>query len=191
MTAARRGADAGQVTVWDPVIRVFHWSLAAAVILALMSDENRNLHETVGLIALGLILVRVLWGFLGPRHARFSSFVQPPGVILAYLRDVVRLRARRYLGHNPAGGAMIILLLATVATAGASGWLSETDRFFGVAWVEDIHRTSANLLIALIVFHVIGVILSSLMHGENLVQAMVTGRKPVATSQETEGQTAP
>jgi len=132
MTAARRGADAGQVTVWDPVIRVFHWSLAAAVILALMSNENRNLHETVGLIALGLILVRVLWGFLGPRHARFSSFVQPPGVILAYLRDVVRFRARRYLGHNPAGGAMIILLLATVATAGASGWLSETDRFFGV-----------------------------------------------------------
>jgi cytochrome b len=191
MTAARPGVDAGQVKVWDPLVRMFHWSLAAAVILALMSDENRSLHETVGLVALSLILVRVLWGFLGPRYARFSSFVQPPGVILAYLRDVVRFRARRYLGHNPAGGAMIALLLATVATAGVSGWLSETDRFFGVAWLEDLHRASANLLIALMVFHVIGVILSSLMHGENLVLAMVTGRKPFATSQETEGPTTP
>jgi cytochrome b len=191
MTAARKGADPNWVKVWDPVIRVFHWSLAAAVMLALMSDENRSLHEAAGYVAMGLILLRVLWGFIGPRHARFSSFVQPPGVILAYLRDVLRLRARRYLGHNPAGGAMIILLLATVAAAGVSGWLSETDRFFGVAWVEDLHRASANLLIALIVFHVTGVVLSSLMHGENLVRAMLTGRKPVAASQETEGQTAP
>ena len=76
-------------------------------------------------------------------------------------------------------------------TAGISGWLSQTDRFFAVAWVEDLHSASANLLIALIIFHVIGVVLSSLMHGENLVRAMVTGRKPLVTSQETEGQTAP
>jgi cytochrome b len=191
MTAARTGADAGQVKVWDPVVRVFHWSLAAAVILALISDEDRGLHEAAGYVALALILVRVLWGFIGPRPARFSSFVQPPGTILAYLRDIARFRARRYLGHNPAGGAMILLLMATVVTAGASGWLSQTDRFFAVAWVENLHSASGNLLIALIVFHVVGVVLSSLMHGENLVRSMITGRKPVVTSQETEGQTAP
>ena len=191
MTAARTGADAAQVKVWDPVVRVFHWSLAAAVMLALISDEDRGLHEAVGYVALALILIRLIWGFIGPRPARFSSFVQPPSAILAYLRDVARFRARRYLGHNPAGGAMILLLMATVVTAGISGWLSQTDRFFAVAWVEDLHSASANLLIALIVFHVIGVALSSLMHGENLVRAMVTGRKPLVTSQETEGQTAP
>ena len=177
--------------MWDPVVRVFHWSLAAAVMLALISDEDRGLHEAVGYLALALILIRLLWGFIGPRPARFSSFVQPPGAILAYLGDVARFRARRYLGHNPAGGAMILLLMATVATAAVSGWLSQTDRFFAVAWVEDLHRASANLLIVLIVFHLIGVLLSSLMHGENLVRAMVTGRKPVTASQETESPTTP
>ena len=191
MTAARTGADTGQVKVWDPVVRIFHWSLAAAVMLALISDEDRGLHEAAGYVALALILIRLIWGFIGPRPARFSSFVQSPSAILAYLRDVARFRARRYLGHNPAGGAMIFLLMATVVTAGISGWLSQTDRFFAVAWVEDLHSASANLLIALIIFHVIGVVLSSLMHGENLVRAMVTGRKPLVTSQETEGQTAP
>jgi cytochrome b len=192
VAAARTGADnAGQVKVWDPVVRVFHWSLAAAVMLALISNEDRTLHEAVGYLALALILIRLIWGFIGPRPARFSSFVQPPRTILAYLRDVARFRARRYLGHNPAGGAMILLLMATVVTAGVSGWLSQTDRFFAVAWVEDLHSASANVLIALIVFHLIGVLLSSLMHGENLVRAMVTGRKPVATSQETEGRTVP
>jgi len=190
MTAARPGADAGQVKVWDPVVRVFHWSLAAAVMLALIS-EDRGLHEAVGYLALALILIRLLWGFIGTGPARFSNFVQPPGAILAYLGDVARFRARRYLGHNPAGGAMILLLMATVATAGVSGWLSQTDRFFAVAWVEDLHRASANLLIALIVFHLIGVLLSSLMHGENLVRAMVTGRKPVAAARETESPTTP
>jgi cytochrome b len=151
-----------------------------------MSDEDRAMHETAGYAALALILVRILWGFLGPRHARFSSFVRSPGTVLAYLKDAGGLRARRYLGHNPAGGAMILLLLAMVATAGISGWLSETDRFFGVAWVEDLHRASANALIALIAFHVAGVVFSSVMHGENLVRAMITGRKALVPAAEDE-----
>jgi cytochrome b len=184
MTAARKDADAAWVKVWDPVIRLFHWGLAAAVGLALISDENRNLHEAAGSAALALIVIRIAWGFIGSRHARFSSFMQSPGAILAYLRDIARLRAPRYLGHNPAGGAMTLLLMATVATAGISGWLSETDRFFGVAWVEDLHRAAGNLLIALIVFHLIGVLLSSLVHGENLVRAMITGRKQIAPCEE-------
>ncbi|HKF61685.1 MAG TPA: cytochrome b/b6 domain-containing protein [Dongiaceae bacterium] len=190
MTAARERHDqdsaAGSIRVWDPIVRVFHWGFAAAVFLALMSDEDRALHEAAGYAALALILVRILWGFLGPRHARFSSFVRSPGAVLTYLKDAAGLRARRYLGHNPAGSAMILLLLAMVATAGISGWLSETDRFFGVAWVEDLHRASANALIALIAFHVAGVVFSSVMHGENLVRAMITGRKALAPAAEDE-----
>ena len=190
MTAAREHIDqdsaAGSIKTWDPVVRVFHWGLAAAVFIALMSDEDRALHEAAGYAALALILVRILWGFLGPRHARFSSFVRSPDAVLAYLKEVAGLRARRYLGHNPAGGVMILLLLAMVATAGISGWLSETDRFFGVAWVEDLHRASANALIALIAFHVAGVVFSSVMHGENLVRAMITGRKALAPAAEDE-----
>jgi cytochrome b len=190
MTAAREQLDrdsaAGLIKVWDPVVRVFHWGFAAAVFIALISDEDRALHEAAGYAALALILVRIIWGFLGPRHARFSSFVRSPEAVLAYLKDVAGLRARRYLGHNPAGGVMILLLLATAATAGISGWLSQTDRFFGIAWVEDLHRASANALIALIAFHLAGVVFSGVMHSENLVRAMITGRKALAPAAEDE-----
>ena len=184
MTAARKDSSGGWVKVWDPVVRVFHWGLAAAVALALLSDESRGLHEAAGYVALGLILLRIAWGFVGPTHARFSSFVRPPAAVAAYLIDMLHRRARRYVGHNPAGGAMIAILMALVATAAGSGWLSETDRFFGVAWVEDLHRASANGLIVLVAVHVIGVVASSLLHGENLVRAMVTGRKPATAGED-------
>jgi cytochrome b len=179
MASLRNHEGPATVKVWDPLVRVVHWGLAAAVIFALMSDESRSLHKTAGYIAAGLVLLRVIWGFVGSLHARFTDFVKAPGTVLAYLGDVVRLNPRRYLGHNPAGGAMILALFGLVLVASLSGWMSETDRFFGAWWVEAVHAGSANLLIGLIVVHVIGVILSGLLHGENLTRAMITGRKPV------------
>ncbi len=175
------------VKVWDPLVRLIHWALAAAVIYALMSDESRSLHKMAGYIAAGLVLVRVVWGFVGSLHARFADFVHSPGDVLAYLRDIARLNPRRYLGHNPAGGAMILALFGLVLVASFSGWLSETDRFFGVYWVEAVHAGSANLLIGLVALHVVGVIVSSLLHGENLIRAMFTGRKPIETYSEEMG----
>jgi cytochrome b len=180
--ANRRSHEAPpSVRVWDPLVRAFHWSLAAAVLIALMSDQSRTLHKSAGSVAAGLVVLRVIWGFVGSVHARFADFVRSPGAVLAYLGDVARLHPRRYLGHNPAGGAMILALLGLVLVAALSGWMSETDRFFGVFWVEALHAGSANLLIGLVVLHVIGVVMSSLLHGENLIRAMITGRKPVQT----------
>jgi cytochrome b len=180
--ANRRSHEAPpSVRVWDPLVRVFHWSLAAAVLIALMSDQSRALHKSAGYVAAGLVVLRVIWGFVGSVHARFADFVRSPGAVLAYLGDVARLHPRRYLGHNPAGGAMILALLGLVLVAALSGWMSETDRFFGVFWVEAVHAGSANLLIGLVVLHVIGVVMSSLLHGENLIRAMITGHKPVQT----------
>lgn len=181
MADLRHPEASASVKVWDPLVRLIHWALAAAVIFALMSDESRGLHKLAGYLAASLVLLRVIWGFAGPRHARFADFVYSPGAVLSYLRDVARLHPRRYLGHNPAGGAMILALFGLVLTASFSGWLSETDRFFGVFWVEAIHAASANLLIGLVVLHVLGVVTSSLLHGENLVRAMFTGRKPIET----------
>jgi len=178
MPTARSHAEGGWVKVWDPLVRLLHWGLAAAVIIALMSDESRSLHKAVGYAAAGLVLLRFIWGFVGPAHARFADFVRSPGAVLAYLRDVARLRPPRHIGHNPAGGAMILALLGLVLVAALSGWMQETDRFFGVAWVENLHSASANLLIVLVVLHVAGVIASSLLHRENLIQAMISGRKP-------------
>ena len=185
-----RRDDQGWIPVWDPLVRVFHWSLATAVGFALISSDSRSAHETAGYVAIGLVLIRIVWGLIGPGHARFSSFVRSPGAVLAYLTDVVRFRAKRYVGHNPAGGAMIVLLLLTILTVGVSGWMSETDRFFAVAWVEDLHSYSADLLIAFIAFHLAGVVVASLQHGENLVRAMITGRKPSVPASQAESRSA-
>ena len=171
-------AGAGWVKVWDPLLRLAHWGLAAAVTLALVSSEDRGLHEAAGYVALGIVGLRIVWGVVGPVHARFSDFVRSPGTVLSYMRDLFRLNARRYLGHNPACGAMIVALLLLTLAAGVSGWMSETDRFFAVAWVEDLHSACGNLMLFLVIGHVLGVIASSLLHRENLVRAMVTGLKP-------------
>jgi cytochrome b len=178
MAMHRDRHEGPSVKVWDPLVRFAHWGLAAAVMIALISSEDRGLHEAAGYAALGIVGLRIIWGFVGTRHARFTDFVRPPGEVIAYLRDLLRLRGRRYLGHNPAGGAMILALLALVLTAGISGWMSETDRYFGVAWVEDLHAASGNLMMFLVIGHVLGVLASSMLHGENLIRAMITGRKP-------------
>ncbi len=181
MANLRNPAAPASVKVWDPLVRLIHWGLAATVIFALMSDESRSLHKLAGYIAAGLVGLRILWGFVGSPHARFGDFVHSPATVLAYLKDVALRRPRRYLGHNPAGGVMILALLGLVLVASFSGWLSQTDRFFGVFWVEAIHAGSANLLIGLVVLHVVGVVISSLLHGENLIRAMLTGHKPAET----------
>src|SRR6185295_5685165 len=115
--------------------------------------------------------------FVGPRHARFANFVRSPREVLDYLRDAALLRAPRYLGHNPAGGAMIIALLALLSGTCVTGFMMTTDAFWGAKWLEGVHEVMANLTVALVVFHVLGVLVTSFEHGENLVKAMLTGQK--------------
>ena len=166
------------IKVWDPLVRVFHWSLATLFVTAYLTGEDGGqVHIAAGYAIAGLIALRIGWGFVGPRHARFSSFVQSPREVLAYLRDVARLRAPRYLGHNPAGGAMIIALLVMLGGTGITGYMTTTDAFWGAKWVEEVHETFAALTVGLVVLHVLGVFLSSLLHGENLVKSMITGWK--------------
>lgn len=170
--------EVGAVMVWDPLIRVFHWSLVAAFVVAwLTGDEMQTLHEAAGYAVAGLLVFRFLWGLVGSRHARFADFVAPPAAVLGYLADAVRFRARRYLGHNPAGGAMVVVLLAMLATIVVTGILMTTDRFWGSEPLEQVHELAANVTLGLVGLHVAGVLLVSLEHGENLVRAMVTGRK--------------
>lgn len=168
----------GSIRVWDPVVRLFHWGTVALCATAYLSPGERWLHEPAGYAVLVLVLVRVIWGFVGSRSARFADFVASPASVLAYLRQLRRGRAPRYLGHNPAGGAMIVVLLTTLMVVCGSGWMSETDRWFGVAWVEQLHSISTSLLLLLIALHVAGVVASSVLHKENLIRAMITGRKP-------------
>ena len=167
------------VQVWDPVVRVFHWTLVTAFATAFLVEEGGRLHDAAGYVVLGLIAIRLVWGLIGTEHARFASFVPTPPRLVGYLRGMARGKPVRFLGHNPAGGVMIVLLLATVLTAAASGWLMTTNWFWGVGWVEELHEGAAWLALALVGVHVCGVLVSSLLHRENLVRAMITGRKPV------------
>lgn len=166
------------VKVWDPFVRVFHWSLATLFLVAYVTgDEIERVHIAAGYTIAGLIVLRIVWGFVGPAHARFSNFVRSPRAIFAYLRDVALLRAPRYLGHNPAGGAMIIALLIMLTGTGLTGYMMTTDAFWGAKWVEEVHEVFANLTVGLIVCHILGVLISGFEHGENLVKSMITGRK--------------
>ena len=120
------------VKVWDPFVRLFHWSLVALFAAAyLTGDESDRLHIAIGYAISGLIGLRILWGFVGSPHARFSDLVRGPRGAFSYLRDVAFLKARRYLGHNPAGGAMIIALLVMLIGTSISGYLLTTDAFWG------------------------------------------------------------
>lgn len=110
------------VKIWDPLIRIFHWSLVAAFAIAYLSAEDASaLHRWSGYAVAGLVAVRVLWGVIGPRHARFSDFVRAPSAVMQYARDFLRRRPARYLGHNPLGGVMVIALLVALLGTVASG----------------------------------------------------------------------
>ncbi len=181
MIEAGGAAPPATVKVWDPFIRVFHWSLVTLFVLAYVTgDTAEKVHIAAGYAIIGLLALRIIWGFVGPRHARFADFVTSPREALGYLRDTLRLRARRYLGHNPAGGLMIIALMLMLAGTGATGYLLTTDVFWGSKTIEEIHEVLANATIALIALHVLGVLVASFGHRENLVKAMVTGCKRAA-----------
>jgi cytochrome b len=197
--------DTDTVAVWDPLVRVAHWSLVVAFFIAYFTeDETLALHVWAG-YAVGLIVVlRVIWGFVGPKHARFSDFLYAPWTALAYLVGLLRFKSKRYVGHSPAGGAMVFVLLiglaaivwtgletyaveenagplaaAVVAPARAQDQDSESDhdgRRGRSVW-EEVHETLANVVLVLVILHIAGVVLASIVHKENLARAMVTGRK--------------
>lgn len=166
------------VRVWDPLVRIFHWSLLTAFVAAYATgDDWEKLHVKIGYVVIGLIAFRLVWGLIGSTHARFTEFVYHPSTIIAFLRDSVAFKAKRYLGHNPAGGAMVIALLVTLSAIGATGYMMTMDAFRGAEWVEDLHEAFVTFSLVLIALHVVGVLLASFEHKENLVKSMFTGRK--------------
>lgn len=166
------------VRVWDPFVRVFHWSLAGLFAFALLTgDEWQRPHEAAGYAIAALVAARILWGFVGGRHARFSSFVRSPAETIRFVAAMARFSAPRHLGHNPAGAAMILALLGAIGVIAATGHMMTTDAYWGIVWVEELHEAAAYATLGLIALHVAGVALASVEHGENLVRAMFTGRK--------------
>ncbi len=167
-----------QVRVWDPVVRLFHWTLVLSFAIAWLSAESaETLHIWAGYAAAALIAMRLVWGFVGTPHARFSSFVRSPRTVFAYVTAIATGSEARHLGHNPAGGAMIVALIVALAATAATGWMLTLDAFWGVAWTQHLHDLVAHALLALVLLHIAGVALASFRHRENLVAAMITGAK--------------
>jgi cytochrome b len=204
------------IPVWDLPVRVFHWSLVILFTLAYFTgDEENQLHIYSGYAVLGLVLLRILWGFIGTRYARFADFIYKPGSVIEYLKRLKSSSPQRYIGHTPPGGWMILALLASLLITSVTGLQvyglegkgplaadattigvispayadederegehseaageqeNESDEEF---W-EEIHEFFANLTVLLVLLHVAGVVISSRLHGENLVKAMISGRK--------------
>ncbi len=194
MTSEHSQQAHDQAYVWDPFVRLFHWTLVTAFFIAYIVEEDvMSLHVWAGYTVFALIVSRILWGLIGSRHARFSDFVYRPSTVFAYLKDIAARHPKRYLGHNPAGGAMIVLLIlcllaltiSGIALYGAdqhAGPLAGMMAGFshdGEEILEEVHEFFANFTLLLVFFHVCGVLVESLLHRENLVSAMLTGYKKV------------
>lgn len=180
---------ASTVKAWDPLIRVFHWSLVFFFLLAFITEDDwLNLHVQAGYAVTLLIGFRLFWGLVGTRNARFSHFVKAPKFVLSHLRGMLTFKASHYLGHNPVAAVMVILLLASIALVAFSGLVMIASEGQGPLagtlfaawngeWMEEIHEFLANFTLLLIFAHVTGVMFSSFLERENLVKAMWTGRK--------------
>ena len=178
---AGRETRPASVKVWDLFVRVFHWLLVVLFASAWYSGGIWDKpHLAAGYFVLALVVARIVWGFVGSRYARFSDFIYGPRVILRYMADMVRMRAPRYIGHNPAGGAMVITLLATLMVICISGAMMTTDAFWGVKWVDNLHAAASTTALVFVGLHIGGVIFASIEHGENLMRAMITGSKRAA-----------
>lgn len=162
------------VQVCDPFVRICHWSVVVFLALAFAGG---GLHIAAGYAVAGLVGLRIFWGFIGSPHARFGDFLRSPRDVLAYLHDIVLGRARRHIGHNPAGGAMIIALMALLAGVVLSGFMMTTGAYWNVDWVGALHEVVVYCLLGLVAGHRLGVLVANLEHRENLVKARFTGRK--------------
>lgn len=197
-----------KIKVWDGLVRIFHWTLAASFLIAYITQEEENIwHVYSGYTVLGLITFRVLWGVIGTKYARFSEFIYSPKMVLQYIKGLINNNPKRYIGHNPAGGWMIVALLlslfvvtisglkvyaieegrgplagittdlSVISHANADSGEDEKEEEF---W-EEIHETSANIVLFLILMHIAGVVASSRLHNENLIKSMITGKKKTST----------
>lgn len=198
-----------EVKVWDPLVRIFHWSLVLFFVIAYLSGEDESIiHIYSGYAVLGLITFRVFWGIIGTKYARFSNFVHTPKYVIRYFKELLTGSAKHYLGHNPLGGVMVVALLISLFMVSFSGLkLYAVEEGLGPLaagnnitlmssayadsdekheddehdqaeefW-EEIHEFFANFTLLLVILHIAGVYISGYLHKENLVKAMITGRK--------------
>jgi cytochrome b len=178
------GLNLQQIRVWDLPVRLGHWTMAGGFALAWItgdSEEWRLVHVYAGSAVLAVALFRLLWGFIGSRHARFINFVRGPAAAISYLKNLTNLSPPHYTGHNPAGGLTILALLTLAIASSVTGWFIYQEMFG--SWPVKLHDMLATAMLGLVVIHLAGVAAGSIVHKENLVRAMITGRKTGALTE--------
>jgi cytochrome b len=167
-----------RILVWDLPVRVFHWLLAGSFTFAFLtadSERYRDIHVVLGYTVLGLVVFRFVWGVFGTRYARFSSFPIAPRRVLEYFKSLFSRSPQHHIGHNPAGSLAIYAILALALLAGASGYAAYNE--IGGGWLAELHEAAASAMLGLVVVHIAAVVVSSLIHRENLVASMLNGYK--------------
>jgi cytochrome b len=185
-----------KVKVWDPFVRLSHWSFGLLVLGSFLTSEKDRLvpvHVRIGLAVVALVVARIVWGVVGPEPARFRAFVRGPREVVAYARALAKGRPPIHVSHNPLGGAMVVALLAVLVACAATGAVVYAGPAFegplagvltkhGAKMVKEVHEGLSGLLVALVALHVAGVLFSSWRERQNLVVGMITGRKRAPTA---------
>ena len=176
-----------QVKVWDILVRVTHWTVAAGIIANLLfTEDGSDLHAYVGYTVVGLVVIRLLWGLIGTRYARFTNFFPTPTRLKRHLSDLSARRVdEQHLGHNPLAAIMIFTLWVVIIGLGLTGYLMEADIFSNTELLgnedllEEVHELLANSLYLLVPLHIISAIVVSYWERQNLIKSMITGKKTV------------
>lgn len=171
------------VLIWDIPTRLTHWLLVFCFLGAVITEEGerwRLFHVTFGYTMFGLVIFRVIWGFIGTRYARFVEFVRSPQEVMKYTLATISGKAQRYIGHNPLGSIAILVMLILVLVITVSGYVIFND--LSGEWAEEMHEFFGNLLLVVVAIHIGGVFSSGMKHRENLVKAMISGTKHGQTS---------
>lgn len=167
-----------KVLVWDLIVRLFHWTVVLGCLADLfVLEEGERLHRWVGYAVATAVIMRVIWGGVGSKHARFVDFAPGPSNLARYLAALLRGREKRFLGHNPAGAVMMLLLMGLLAGVSVTGWMLTLDAFFGSETLEHTHKAIADSILILAGVHASAALFESWRHQENLVLSMITGYK--------------
>ena len=167
-----------RIKVWDIFVRIFHWTIVTSFLANMFfTEEGEWLHRWIGYLVLALIGLRIVWGFVGTPHARFKDFFPTPSKVITYLKLFFKGKEPRSIGHNPLGALMMIALILAMTGCVVTGWMQGLDRFWGVEWLHETHETFADSILVLAGLHVLGALVESFRHKENLIWSMVTGYK--------------
>lgn len=167
------------VKVWDIWVRFTHWTVAVGVLANLLglTEEGDTWHQYIGYAVATLVVLRLLWGLVGTKYARFSNFFPTPNRIIRHVKSFGQKPTQPHLGHNPFGALMMFALWAAILGLGVSGYMMTLDQYWGEEWLQETHEVLANSLYVLIPLHVGAAILMSFIEKQNLVKAMITGKK--------------